>query len=887
MGPDGKTFNSRVKVLKHLGLTEDPLEANKPQKPARPLTAKEKQKQRVKEAVSRLNATIARSAALHEQRLQAEADAEKARCRQDEPPEPPGRLPLTDGSLAGEVMPLWSFAVGFERLLTLSSFSPDEFCEAVQRKERSTLLAELHVRLLKGLLSDFATLRVKRQVKPPMGVSLLLQQLPPPSSVTATSWPEVLRTVCWLLPEAEPEGIGAEGARESLATTEHQELSPAHKLALLRAIITAYLDLGEAGTATNRLPVHEVLKDHFDRHIALEKERRDAEATIKRDAVSQTSMIEQRKSRSISEAGMTVSSEALAASFAAQEAPPLVARGQGAKAAAAAAAAAEAAKPLPTVPFAPPPPAADVPSEEMDEGEDEAAEEAAAAAAAANGEAPPPLSPATLAKREERERRKRHEAAREALLEAMESRDVRGLERAIREAYSHEGEHTEGEHRGRPWRTEEFKAAYKMLAEAKAFEERRSVQQKEASKLNKVFENFLRNTAALPTKDESIGTDARGRHYWYFVHDPTRLYVQAPTPPSRGRPAAGASSAGPALPPWTYYDTLDLVRKVYHSLDETSLDDESKLHASLKERLPLFEMSMEADSVVNEDDGWTDEGHEYIGQHVTRLGDAGWVSDGKVTRWLPPKEAKLDELGAVIEPAEEALFHVVHEDGDEEDLDPSEADEARAKYLEHQEKGRPPELKSKSFTHKIYSNKLERRAAARITPGDLGSAGLREQLLELEDQLVVGLSKAGSAWSLSHGGRQSWLLSCRGSSSVVELAQLLTSLEATVRDLQGVPDVAERKPWRTEGHAFIGKMARRFFTGYGTSDGRSARCPPRHPNHVPVRVSRGSDSRFLPCRVSQFLDGCPLMARIRRFGTWCTETMTMRRTSMSWRPILR
>ena len=78
----------------------------------------------------------------------------------------------------------------------------------------------------------------------------------------------------------------------------------------------------------------------------------------------------------------------------------------------------------------------------------------------------------------------------------------------------------------------------------------------------------------------------------------------------------------------------------------------------------------------------------------------------------------------------------------------------------------------------------------------------------------------GSAWSLSHGGRTSWLLSCRASTSVVELAQLLTSLEATVRDLQGIGDVAERKPWRVDGHKFIGKMARRFFTAYGISDGR-------------------------------------------------------------------
>ena len=30
----------------------------------------------------------------------------------------------------------------------------------------------------------------------------------------------------------------------------------------------------------------------------------------------------------------------------------------------------------------------------------------------------------------------------------------------------------------------------------------------------------------------------------------------------------------------------------------------------------------------------------------------------------------------------------------------------------------------------------------------------------------------------------------------------------------------ERKPWRLEGHPFIGRMARRFFAHHGASDGR-------------------------------------------------------------------
>ena len=68
-------------------------------------------------------------------------------------------------------------------------------------------------------------------------------------------------------------------------------------------------------------------------------------------------------------------------------------------------------------------------------------------------------------------------------------------------------------------------------------------------------------------------------------------------------------------------------------------------------------------TVVNEEEGWLDSGHEWIGASVRRFFAGGVVSDGEVVRWLP---AEGDDA---------ALWHMVHEDGDEEDL---EEDEVRA-----------------------------------------------------------------------------------------------------------------------------------------------------------------------------------------------------------------
>lgn len=82
------------------------------------------------EAKARLAETLAKSQKMHDERLAADQPCDKPRgtC-----PDPPGRLPLTETSLATDVVSMWSFAVSFERLLTLHPCTIDEFCAALQR----------------------------------------------------------------------------------------------------------------------------------------------------------------------------------------------------------------------------------------------------------------------------------------------------------------------------------------------------------------------------------------------------------------------------------------------------------------------------------------------------------------------------------------------------------------------------------------------------------------------------------------------------------------------------------------------------------------------------------------------------------------------------------
>jgi len=175
---------------------------------------------------------------------------------------------------------------------------------------------------------------------------------------------------------------------------------------------------------------------------------------------------------------------------------------------------------------------------------------------------------------------------------------------------------------------------------------------------------------------------------------------------------------------------------------------------------------------------------------------------GKITRWLPADGEDI------------ALWHVVHDaDGDEEDLEEHEAKQALDDYAEHQLSAKEIDLPQPQYTNKYVTRKADR-----LTTSSLGVLGARSELLELENSMQPSLNSHGSDWKRG-GDRDDWLVSCKHTESAVELAQLLLEFEESIHKLQSVPEVAERKPWRTDGHPFIGKPTRRFFPVYGASDG--------------------------------------------------------------------
>ena len=69
-------------------------------------------------------------------------------------------------------------------------------------------------------------------------------------------------------------------------------------------------------------------------------------------------------------------------------------------------------------------------------------------------------------------------------------------------------------------------------------------------------------------------------------------------------------------------------------------------------------------TAANEDYDWKDAGHEFIGVRVARAIQRLIRTLGHISKWLPPDDE------------DEALFHMVHEDGDEEDLNEAEVRDA-------------------------------------------------------------------------------------------------------------------------------------------------------------------------------------------------------------------
>ena len=273
-----------------------------------------------------------------------------------------------------------------------------------------------------------------------------------------------------------------------------------------------------------------------------------------------------------------------------------------------------------------------------------------------------------------------------------------------------------------------------------------------------------RGLAQCFMRTEPLGTDAAHRRYWVFEHS-SALFVECWDLP----PSAAADKVSGMVPPsrresaWRVYRGARELWAVCDALSPADADLQGGLKAlfRLKDRPPALSES----------------GHEWLGRSVRREFGRGRnlrVAVGTIVGWLP------------AEGKERALWHVVHSDGDEEDLDEFEVansllpDAGDCNDAETPDSGVPQVVN-------CYTNTL--RGALGIKDFHIGIPGLRSELLQLSSVLAAGLKSKGGGFLKEQ--KRAWEQSVRAASAVEELRESLLSLEAVVRAVQEIPDLRD------------------------------------------------------------------------------------------------
>jgi hypothetical protein len=272
------------------------------------------------------------------------------------------------------------------------------------------------------------------------------------------------------------------------------------------------------------------------------------------------------------------------------------------------------------------------------------------------------LSGVSKKRQEALNRIKQIDDANELLSSALQSESDRDIKQAIKYAIRM-GLRFE-DRRGRVIVTELLKQVYKLQYDLE--------QQAKEAKLQSQLEKAL---VDYPVRTLPIGIDRHGREYYVFGDD-LRLFVHSIVPRTSRVDGLAIEEDAQAMSKvqekilssmdgtcrvlyasrpslrtseWGYYSSISMLWELYQSLDDRG-EKEKALRIALQSKYDLTE----PETV------YLTEGSEYLGRKVRRQFKNKRVVIGKIVSWLP-------EHGE-----DAALWHVLHEDGDEEDLDEDE-----------------------------------------------------------------------------------------------------------------------------------------------------------------------------------------------------------------------
>jgi len=239
---------------------------------------------------------------------------------------------------------------------------------------------------------------------------------------------------------------------------------------------------------------------------------------------------------------------------------------------------------------------------------------------------------------------------------------------------------------------------------------------------------------------------------------------------------------------WRIYGSMLEIWMLVEALDERGVrekDLKSKLRAK-------FGMNKGGASET-----YQSSGSEYIGRKIRRTFGRK-VAYGTIVGWLPP------------EGDDEALWHVVHDDGDEEDLDLKDIQLSFKKEAEVlSEQGKAPQ--DAGATRKSarmmnidncdsdmdevpevvteYINTMS--GGLGVNAKQIGLSGLRGEMLRYESMLLEGLKSKGSGFHRE--GKRQWEYAVKTADTLAELRACVVSLEEVIHDTQEEEDEIDSK----------------------------------------------------------------------------------------------
>jgi hypothetical protein len=196
--------------------------------------------------------------------------------------------------------------------------------------------------------------------------------------------------------------------------------------------------------------------------------------------------------------------------------------------------------------------------------------------------------------------------------------------------------------------------------------------------------------------------------------------------------------AAPSTTPsrWRCYRSRAEVLQLAASLDERGVR-ELALKRNLEAEMAVLQLELAAEPPpprVREADGWVRHG-PHVGQRVRLVFPNNGESEGSVTAYLPP------------DGADQALWHIEHDDGDEEDLEEHELQPALERWRERPADGL---MQLSGLLCDAYVNEAL-KPKQRVQRILLGPAAVRAELLMLQEEAVKAMEAAQVAWASAKG----------------------------------------------------------------------------------------------------------------------------------------